>query len=203
MDAALQSLGGSASARVGKSEVWVRVCPTDGDGNAIDPSADSVVGVDGVHVVVRDPREPAEAPTSQSFRRFKVSGSLGNGAEQEDVYARVGPASLQWLADGFNTSFLSFGQVGTGKSYTMFGGAAGSRARYVTPPAHPPLPAPTVAVRISQRAESLNRVPSRTKGCAAASFRSCSAGSTAARTWSGCPAGRSSTTTASTCCLTQ
>ena len=68
MDTALQHLGGSSAARVGKAAVYVRVAPTDAGGNPSPPTADSVVGVDGPHVVVRDPREPTEAPTSQSYR---------------------------------------------------------------------------------------------------------------------------------------
>eukprot|EP01052_Picozoa_sp_SAG31_P062533 SAG31_NODE_21506_length_548_cov_0.516704_1_plen_64_part_01 len=64
MDLALQSMGGSTAARVGNAEAWIRVCGTDDAGNVLLPTGDSIVGVDTTHVVVRDPREPAEAPTS-------------------------------------------------------------------------------------------------------------------------------------------
>ena len=120
MDRQVQLLGGSGSARVAgvDSDVWVRVR---GDGD----NGDSIVGVDEGYVVVRDPREPVDAPTAQGFRRFRVGGTLGETAGQQQVHGAVGVPALNWLLDGFNASFVAFGQVGTGKTHTLFGEGVG------------------------------------------------------------------------------
>ena len=61
MDAQLSQLGGSDLARVGTGSVWVRVAPAAPEAPGA-PEPETVVGVDEGHVVVRDPREPVDAP---------------------------------------------------------------------------------------------------------------------------------------------
>ena len=124
MDEQLQSLGGGDLARVGTAGIWVRVAPTPRPAPGQD-EPETVVGVDDGHVVVRDPREPMDAPTSQSYRRFRVSGTFAAEAAQGELHEAVGAPAVDWLLDGFNSTFVSFGEVGTGKTYSLFGGAGG------------------------------------------------------------------------------
>jgi len=50
---------------------------------------------------------------------------LGQGCNQEDVYAQVGDC-VDRVARGFNATILAYGQTGSGKTHTMFGGAGWS-----------------------------------------------------------------------------
>jgi hypothetical protein len=131
-DDKLRALGGSDAVRAGRSEVWVRVhdaAPADGDvdgggGGGVRRARDPIVGADEGHIVVRDPREPIEAPTSQSFRRFRVSGTFGPTAGQAEVQGTLAAPAVDWLVDGFSGSFVALGQVGMGKTHTLFGSRA-------------------------------------------------------------------------------
>ena len=134
MDSQMRALGGSRDARVAQAQVWVRVCPT-GAAAALSPGArgreegGGIVSAEGEQLAVRDPREPADAPLDAQghVRRFRVSGTFPPSAGQLDVHRCVGLPAVEWVFDGFNTAFVSFGQVSTGKTYTAFGGAAGQR----------------------------------------------------------------------------
>ena len=127
MDAQLSQLGGSDLARVGTGSVWVRVAPAAPEAPGA-PEPETVVGVDEGHVVVRDPREPVDAPSSQNYRRFRVSGTFGADASQGDVHETIGVPAVDWLLDGFNSTLVAFGEVGTGKTHSLFGGAGGERS---------------------------------------------------------------------------
>ncbi len=127
MDQQLRSLGGSEAARVGTAGVWVRVAPPVAPQYGQE-EPETAVGVDENVVVVRDPREPIDAPTSQSYRRFRVSGTFGPDASQTEVHDGIGVAEVDWLFDGFNSTYVAFGEVGTGKTYSLFGGAGGERS---------------------------------------------------------------------------
>jgi hypothetical protein len=127
MDEQLRSLGGSDLARVGSAGVWVRVAPPPQPEHGQE-EPETVVGVDETVVVVRDPREPIDAPTSQSYRRYRVSGTFAAEASQAEVHDAVGAPEVDWLVDGFNSTFVAFGEVGMGKTYSLFGGAGGERS---------------------------------------------------------------------------
>lgn len=127
MDTQLRSLGGSDVARVGEAGIWVRVAPPVAPQYG-QQEPETAVGVDERVVVVRDPREPIDAPTDQSYRRFRVSGTFGTDASQTEVHDAIGAPEVDWLFDGFNSTYVAFGEVSTGKTYTLFGGAGGERS---------------------------------------------------------------------------
>ncbi|XP_064943400.1 kinesin-like protein KIN-12C isoform X1 [Musa acuminata AAA Group] len=56
-------------------------------------------------------------------RSFTFHSVLGPESTQEDVFKTVGIPSVNYSLAGFNTSILSYGQTGTGKTYTMWGPA--------------------------------------------------------------------------------
>ncbi|URE44910.1 Kinesin-related [Musa troglodytarum] len=56
-------------------------------------------------------------------RSFTFHSVLGPESTQEDVFKTVGIPLVNYSFAGFNTSILSYGQTGTGKTYTMWGPA--------------------------------------------------------------------------------
>ncbi|KAJ8479321.1 hypothetical protein OPV22_023048 [Ensete ventricosum] len=56
-------------------------------------------------------------------RSFTYHSVLGPESTQEDVFKTVGIPLVNYSLAGFNTSILSYGQTGTGKTYTMWGPA--------------------------------------------------------------------------------
>ena len=71
--------------------------------------------MDGANVVVRDPREPSDAPSAQSYRRFKVTGSFEPATAQSEVHQAMAPIALQWFVDGFDTGLRTQGGEGGGE----------------------------------------------------------------------------------------
>lgn len=59
-------------------------------------------------------------PTSDS-KTYKVDQAYGSQADQRAVYEKLAKPLLHDFMDGSNVSILSYGQTGTGKTYTMCG----------------------------------------------------------------------------------
>ncbi|GAQ79779.1 hypothetical kinesin-like protein [Klebsormidium nitens] len=114
----LDALGGG-NARIGRLELFVRVCPAP-------PGADLCMhelreGRDEKENVVklREPRYPTSTP-----RTFSCTQAFPPGASQLGFCAQVGAPIIDWLWDGFNALLLGYGQTGTGKSHSLFGGSS-------------------------------------------------------------------------------
>ena len=52
-----------------------------------------------------------------------LDGAFGPRSSQLELYEEVGHPLLQQLTSGYNAAILSYGQTGTGKTYTMLGDA--------------------------------------------------------------------------------
>ncbi|CEP01607.1 hypothetical protein PBRA_008549 [Plasmodiophora brassicae] len=55
------------------------------------------------------------------LRTFMYDDCLGPQATQDDVYARIGPGVLSWIAQGFNVALLAYGTTNSGKTHTCMG----------------------------------------------------------------------------------
>ena len=71
-------------------------------------------------VAIRDPRAPSTATVEDAVRRYKVTRAFSPWTSQEKVYEEQGRHVTDWVWRGFNATLVSFGQQGTGKSYTLF-----------------------------------------------------------------------------------
>ena len=94
LSAELDALGGG-DARIGEAAVYCRVRPGE-------PGDEMIVGVDGNHVLVHDPRGRADAPTQQqSVRRFRVSADAAldpdERGSQAALFESLGNAALEWV----------------------------------------------------------------------------------------------------------
>jgi hypothetical protein len=127
MSAELEALGGG-DARIGRTQVYCRICPPPLCGTN---ETDAVVSYGAGHIAVRDPSCPSEmCPAAQSVRRFKVTSplppdcrqsSLFEGGREGGAEGGLGREALEWFVDGFNASIVAFGQTGTGKTYSLYG----------------------------------------------------------------------------------
>ncbi|QDZ22292.1 kinesin-like protein [Chloropicon primus] len=71
-------------------------------------------------VAIRDPRAPSTATVEDAVRRYKVTRAFSPWTSQEKVYEDQGRHVADWVWRGFNATLISFGQQGTGKSYTLY-----------------------------------------------------------------------------------
>ncbi|KAL9229992.1 hypothetical protein vseg_005396 [Gypsophila vaccaria] len=86
-------------------KVMVRIRPKTVDEKLGDPS---IKRVNDVSLNVGD-------------RRFDFDSVFDSNSKQEDVFKLVGVPLVKDALDGYNASVLSYGQTGTGKTYTMWG----------------------------------------------------------------------------------
>ena len=74
-------------------------------------------------VLLTDPISSNDKPKrfacDYCLNSFQPPGEVGH-ASQDTVWQTVGLEVVADALDGFNTSVISYGQTGTGKSYTMF-----------------------------------------------------------------------------------
>jgi hypothetical protein len=120
MSRELESLGGGDT-RIGNLELYCRVKPIDGNGGSAHQVVDSL---DETQLAVRDPRYPADTPAEKAVRHYKVTKVLGTSSANQDLYHSLGDSVLEWLLSGFNASIIGYGQVGTGKTHSLFGDGA-------------------------------------------------------------------------------
>jgi hypothetical protein len=117
MSRELESLGGGDT-RIGNLELFCRVKPI----NANDGRIDQVVEtLDDTQLALRDPRYPPDTPAHKAIRHYKVTKVLGPLASDQDLFQTLGGSVLEWLLSGFNASVIAYGQVGTGKTHSLFG----------------------------------------------------------------------------------
>ena len=112
----------------GKDEEVQAIRGRSGDGVrlglAASPSSAQPTGEDTLDVVaIRDPRAPRTATPEDAIRRYKVHRALPPWTSQERVYLEQGKAVTDWVWRGFSATLVSFGQQGTGKSYTLYNDA--------------------------------------------------------------------------------
>ncbi|CAN8268973.1 unnamed protein product [Cochlearia groenlandica] len=77
-------------------------------------------------------KKVSEDSYSVRDRRFTFDSVLDSNLNQEDVFQQIGVPLVRDALSGYNTSVLSYGQNGSGKTYTMWG-PAGSMLEYPTP----------------------------------------------------------------------
>ena len=63
---------------------------------------------------------PSTALAEDAVRRYKVTRAFSPWTPQERVYEDQGKLVTDWVWRGFNATLVSFGQQGTGKSYTLY-----------------------------------------------------------------------------------
>ena len=103
---------GGGDTRIGKHTVVVRLRPPrHGSGYG-------AVWAEGSKIHVADSKEKGARVGS---RVYNVSAALPAFATQRDLYNAVGVGALDTLWDGFNSSIIAMGQVGTGKTHCLFG----------------------------------------------------------------------------------
>jgi hypothetical protein len=103
---------GGGDTRIAKLNVVVRLRPPrHGSGHGS-------VWVDGNNVHVADGKDKGGRMGS---RVYNVSAALPTYASQRDLYNAVGVGALDTLWEGFNSSIIAMGQVGTGKTHCLFG----------------------------------------------------------------------------------
>ena len=124
------------SALVGVSHVSCRICGkrVESDGGEGE-QAEEVVALRGQGqssfggggkasdtdvIAIRDPRAPTTATVEDAVRRYKVTRAFSPWTSQEKVYEEQGRHITDWIWRGFNATLVSFGQQGTGKSYTLY-----------------------------------------------------------------------------------
>ena len=107
----LEMMGGGDT-RIGKHNVVVRLRPPrQGSGHG-------AVWAEGSKIHVADSKEMG---ARGGARVYSVSAALPAFATQRDLYNTVGVSALDTLWDGFNSSIIAMGQVGTGKTHCLFG----------------------------------------------------------------------------------
>eukprot|EP01061_Rhynchopus_euleeides_P045369 TRINITY_DN811_c0_g1_i11.p4 TRINITY_DN811_c0_g1~~TRINITY_DN811_c0_g1_i11.p4 ORF type:complete len:161 (+),score=59.79 TRINITY_DN811_c0_g1_i11:3-485(+) len=81
-------------------------------------------------ITVCNPAAQSTAALASSYRSFCVDKSVWSASEQsrggapfmsqEDVYANASDA-VDYVVNGFNCTVMAYGQMRSGKTYTMFG----------------------------------------------------------------------------------
>ncbi|KAL5548545.1 hypothetical protein UlMin_003776 [Ulmus minor] len=91
----------------------------------IDPPVKVVVRIrpadDSERMGDRTVRKVSSDTVSIGDRRFAFNSVFDSKSNQEDVFQCVGVPLVKDALAGYNTSIVSFGQSGTGKTYTMWG----------------------------------------------------------------------------------
>ncbi|XP_039140332.1 kinesin-like protein KIN-12C [Dioscorea cayenensis subsp. rotundata] len=86
-------------------KVVVRIRPVSGHGKTED------------HIV----KKISSDSLSVGDRKFTFTSVLGPESSQEDVFKLIGVPLVQSALAGYNASIVSYGQTGTGKTFTMWG----------------------------------------------------------------------------------
>ena len=125
-------------------EVWVRVRPLSGQEQKLDRQQRVAhhhncvrlySAQHGGGVTIFNPAAQSPAATYRSFGVDRCLWSADanlpskTGAQsvtQSDLYTPIG-TSIQQVIDGFNLTIMAYGQVGSGKTHTMFGGDKSER----------------------------------------------------------------------------
>lgn len=111
MSQELEMMGGGDT-RISKLNLVVRLRPPRSGGGH------GTVWVEGNHVHVADSKDKGARVGS---RVYAVSAALPAYSTQLDLYNAVAIGALDTLWDGFNSSIIAMGQVGTGKTHCLFG----------------------------------------------------------------------------------
>ncbi|CAO3696526.1 unnamed protein product [Rhizopus stolonifer] len=67
---------------------------------------------------VLKPQEKTVQVVSQN-KQFTFDHVFGTKSKQEDIFNRVGEPMIRKFMDGYNTTFIAYGQTSSGKTYTM------------------------------------------------------------------------------------
>ena len=111
MSQELEMMGGGDT-RIAKLNLVVRLRPPrSGSGHG-------TVWVEGNQVHVADSKDKGARVGS---RVYSVGAALPAYSTQLDLYNAVAVGALDTLWDGFNASIIAMGQVGTGKTHSLFG----------------------------------------------------------------------------------
>ncbi|CAB4277939.1 unnamed protein product [Prunus armeniaca] len=102
--------------------------PSDGDGGVLPPPDPSVKVVarirptkDGENWGDRTVKKVSPRTLSVGDRTFSFDSVFDSKSGQEDVFQKVGVPLVKNALAGYNTSVLSYGQSGSGKTYTLWG----------------------------------------------------------------------------------
>lgn len=74
-----------------------------------------------VHIVSPNPDGSTATDENAERTTFAIQHALPYGCTQQDVYADAVQPLVKKFLQGFDASFITYGQSGTGKSHTMFG----------------------------------------------------------------------------------
>jgi kinesin family protein 6/9 len=86
---------------------------------ALDPA---IFRLNGGSLVVKPPLRPSAGPNAQSRFDFALTGILGGGASQEEVFDTIALPVLDSVLGGVTGAVLAYGQTGSGKTFSMSGG---------------------------------------------------------------------------------
>lgn len=92
----------------------------------LDPAVKVVVRIRAVNDVKREGgdgvvRKLSSNSVSIGDRKFNFDSVLDSNSNQEDVFQLVGVPLVKSALAGYNASILSYGETGSGKTYTMWG----------------------------------------------------------------------------------
>ncbi|KAJ3674302.1 hypothetical protein LUZ60_004918 [Juncus effusus] len=95
------------------------------DSLPLDPDSDAsvkvAVRVRSMNVNDRIVRKLSDQALSIGDRAFNFNSVFGPQSTQEEIFNSIGVPLVQNALAGFNTSVVSYGQTGTGKTHTMWG----------------------------------------------------------------------------------
>lgn len=83
--------------------------------------ANDIEHTDLVHIVPPNPDGSTATDENAERTTFAIQHAMPYGCTQPDVYADTVQPLVKKFLQGFDASFVTYGQSGTGKSYTMFG----------------------------------------------------------------------------------
>ncbi|XP_077214413.1 kinesin motor family protein [Tasmannia lanceolata] len=122
------SISGKNSAPISNSQKIKPRSEVSEDRSVVSSDSDSSVKVvtrirpvSGEREVERIVRKVSSKELSVGDRMFTFDAVVDSDSTQEDVFQLVGVPLVKDALAGFNTSILSYGQSGSGKTYTMWG----------------------------------------------------------------------------------
>ena len=86
--------------------------------NELSRREESIISVSGSSLSVKP--VGIGSPT-QLGKKFQLDSVLDEGSSQNDVFLQIEPM-LRSSLDGYNTTIFTYGQSGSGKTYSMLGG---------------------------------------------------------------------------------
>ncbi|KAJ1486685.1 P-loop containing nucleoside triphosphate hydrolase protein [Baffinella frigidus] len=116
MSEELDQMGGGDT-QLAKLSVVVRLRPP----KRLD-GGERAVWIEGDEVHVSDAAKASDLNKPGGDRVYQVTRALPAHASQRDTYVAAALPAIDFVWEGFNASIMAMGQVGTGKTRTLFGG---------------------------------------------------------------------------------